>query len=215
VLAEHESWRGGGPVFVVVCEPGPDHDGGYAIYKVDNDKPAQHWVLEVRELVAADPEVEARLWRYVLDVDLVGTVTAEARPLDDPLPWRFADPRQVRTTDVRDYLYVRLLDIGAAFSARRFPVADRLVVQVADPFRPANDGCWAIAGDPGSSTCERTDDAPDLHLDIAHLGSLLLGGVSVRDLVRAGRIDPVAPEVVERADAFFRWPVAPFCITRF
>ena len=218
VLAAHESWRGGGEIFVVVCEPGEDHDGGYAIYTIDNEPPAQHWKLEVRELVAVDDDVEARLWRFLLDIDLVGTVVAEARPLDDPLRWRMADLRQVTTTRVLDYLYVRLLDIPAAFGARRFPVADRIVVDVTDAVRPAGAGRYVIEGGPDSSRCERTDDpaaVTDLALDVADLGSLLLGGVDARDLARTGRIDERTPGAVARASAFFAWPTAPFCVTRF
>ena len=215
VLAAHRSWRGGGDVFVVVCEPGPDHDGGYAIYTIDNDHDAQSWELEVRELVAVDPDVEARLWRYVLDVDLVGPVTAEARPMDDPLRWRLVDPRQVKTVRIQDYLYVRLLDIPAAFSARRYPVADDLVVDVVDELRPATAGRYRFAGGPDQSSCEPTNAAADLRLDVADLGSLLLGGVSARDLSRVGRVEELHDGAVARADAFFGWPSAPFCTTRF
>ena len=52
-------------------------------------------------------------------------------------------------------------------------------------------------------------------LGISELGSLYLGGVAARDLAAAGRITAHTPGAVVRADAFFRWPVAPFCVTRF
>jgi predicted acetyltransferase len=214
VLAAHRSWRGGGDIFVVVCEPGPDHDGGYVIYTLASDQETP-WDVEVRELVAVDPEVEARLWRFVLDIDLAGPVIAEARPLDDPLRWRLVDSRQLRTTRVLDYLYVRLLDIPAAFEARRYPVADELVVDVVDGFRPGTAGRYAIGGGPDGSTCARTDAEPDLRMDVADLGSLLLGGVSARDLFRTRRIEELTAGAVARADSFFDWPAAPFCVTRF
>jgi predicted acetyltransferase len=214
VLAAHRSWRGGGDIFVVVCEPGPDHRGGYVIYTIDSEREGP-WHVEVRELVAADPEVEAGLWRFVLDIDLAGPVTAEARPLDDPLRWRLVDSRQLRTTRVQDYLYIRLLDIPAAFAARRFPVEDAIVVDVVDDLRPGTAGRYEIRGGPATSACARTDAEADLRLDVADLGSLLLGGVAVRDLVRAGRVEERRAGVVSRAGAFFGWPSAPFCVTRF
>lgn len=37
------------------------------------------------------------LWRLVLDLDLAGTVQIVNRPLDEPLRWRLADSRQLRT----------------------------------------------------------------------------------------------------------------------
>ncbi len=60
-----------------------------------------------------------------------------------------------------------------------------------------------------------TNAAADLRLDVADLGSLLLGGVSARDLFRVGRVEELHDGAVARADAFFGWPSAPFCTTRF
>ena len=89
---------------------------------------------------------------------------------------------------MQDYLYVRLLDIPAAFSARRYPVVDELVVDVVDELRPATAGRYVIAGGPDRCHLLATDAAADLRMDVADLGSLLLGGVAARDLGRTGRI---------------------------
>lgn len=218
VLSDNNTWKGPDNLFVVVADAderagsGP----GYALYKVDADAPPGHWTLSVWDMQAADPVVEAQLWRYLLDVDLVETVVAAPRPADCPLRWWLADPRQARTTELRDYLFVRLLDVERALAARRYPVADELVVEVTDPFRPANDGCYRIRGGPDSASCERTTTAPaDLALGIEELGSVYLGGVRPSHLAAAGRIVERRPGALARADAFFGWPVAPICVTRF
>jgi predicted acetyltransferase len=228
VLADRMTWRGGGRLFVVVCppEPGPDggpgggHAGGYAIYRIDNRGRSGAWRLIVRDVVAADDRVTARLWRYLLEVDLVSEVEAEAAPLDDPLRWLLTDVRAVQTTAVHDYLFVRLLDVAGALEARRYPIAGRLVVEVHDPFRSAGAGCYELeVADDGTARCRRVVDpgsSPvDVTLDVAELGSLYLGGVSARELARAGRILGRTPGAVERATALFDWPLAPFCVTRF
>ena len=51
----------------------------------------------VEELRGESPEVEAALWRFVLDLDLVGQVIVKRGPVDEPIRWRLADPRQLRT----------------------------------------------------------------------------------------------------------------------
>ncbi len=213
VLGPLRSWRGGGEIFVVVCEPGDDHTGGYAIYTIDNTGP--RWTLEVRDLVTTDPDVEARLWRYVLDIDLVAMVVAAARPLDDPLRLRMVDPRQVRTTDVTDFLYIRIVDVAATLAARRYPVVDTLVLDVVDDVRPALGGRYLVAGGPDGATCERSDAPADLRLGVGELGSLVLGGVDIRHLAQVGRVVGCSASALDRAAAFFGWPVAPFCLTRF
>ncbi len=216
VLGGRQIWRGGGDMFIVLAEPGA-HRGGYAIYTIDRQGPTGQWSLEVRELIAADPEVEARLWRFLLEIDLVGTVTADARPVDDPLRWRLTDSRVLQTVGHRDYLFVRIVDVPAALMARRYAVADDLVLEVTDRFRPDSAGRYRLIGGLDNATCERVaaDHDVDLTLDIADLGSLVLGGVRARELGQAGRITEHRPGAVERADAFFVWPVAPFCSTRF
>ena len=215
VLSDTTDWRGGGPLLVVVCEPTAAHGGGYATYQVDNDRPPGHWKLTVRELVALDDEVEARLWRYLLDVDLIDTVTADARPLDDPLRWRLADPRQVQTIGVRDFLYVRLVDVPAALTARRYEAPGTIVLEVQDRFRPATSGRHRLSTDGGAGSCELTDAPADLELAVADLGSLYLGGVTATELARAGRVTEHRAGALIEADRLFASPLAPFCVTHF
>jgi len=217
VLGSHEMWRGGGKLFVVVCDADEQQSGGFAVYTVDKEANPGHWRLDLRLLFAADPEVEARLWRYVLDVDLVETVVVDARPVDDPLRWRLLDPRQVKTDEIRDCLFVRILDVERALATRRYPVTDSLVLDVHDAFRPEVAGRHRVEGGPAGASCTRvTDDEPaDLELDVAELGSLYLGGVSAHELAAAGLLVEHTPGAVDRATRFFGWPVAPFCSTNF
>jgi hypothetical protein len=47
------------------------------------------------------------------------------------------------------------------------------------------------------------------------LGSLYLGGVRASELALAGLVTQRTPGALQRADALFGWPVAPFCPTHF
>ncbi|MGG8408483.1 GNAT family N-acetyltransferase, partial [Streptomyces sp. 12297] len=64
--------------------------------------------VEVRDLDALDPAAYAALWRYVFDIDLVWTVKAHKRPVDDPLLHLVSDVRR-SAPRVRDQLHVRLV----------------------------------------------------------------------------------------------------------
>lgn len=93
---------------------------GYATYRLE---PAwrsgvPRFRLEVEEMVAATAPARAALWRYLLTVDLVGTLSAPNLAPDDPLRWLLADPRALRVTSVRDLTWLRLHDVPAAFAAR-------------------------------------------------------------------------------------------------
>jgi predicted acetyltransferase len=207
------TWKGGGPVFVVIAEPDGDDPGGYALYEMQD---TQRWKrLIVREFVAATPETAAALWRYVVEVDLVSVVEMQARPLDDPIRWRLTEPRQLEVLRQSDYLWVRLLDVERALSARSYDAEAELVLEVEDRMRPQLSGRYRVEGSPKGGACERTDAAPDLALSIADLGALYLGGISASRLADAGRIDEHQPGALHVADAMFRWNLLPFCSTRF
>jgi predicted acetyltransferase len=100
-------------------------------------------------------------------------------------------------------VWLRLIDVERAFAGRRYPVADRLVVEVVDDFRPATSGRYEIVGAPDGAECRRTTKAADLVLGVAEVGSVYLGGVDASTLARARRIDEYTPGALARADRFF------------
>jgi predicted acetyltransferase len=215
MLGDVEQWKGGGKLFVVVAEPYDGDAGGFAVYKVVQSGPTGTWRVEVRELVAVEPHVEATLWRFLFDIDLVATVLVQTRPLDDPLRFWLADLRALQVRRVLDYLWVRILDVSAALESRRYPVPGELVLEVDDPFRPAVSGRYRVAGGPDGASCERTEHDPDLSLGIEELGSLYLGGVLARELAHAGRIREHTPGALGRMSAMFAAARQPHCTTRF
>ena len=202
-LGDPEERRGGaGPRFAAVWEG----DEGYVTYRV-----AQNWdtgvpggTLTVENLVAVTPEVRAGLWQYCFGIDLIRLVKAYLA-VDDPLRWMLVDPRRLRTTNVGDFLWVCLLDVEAALSARTYAADGHLVIDV------AGDGRYRLAG----GTCGRTDALPDLRLDRPDLGAAYLGGVGFTTLARAGLVAELAPGALARADALFVTAPGPVSTTGF
>lgn len=208
---------GGGTRFYVRHQNSSGAVDGIAYYRIRRE-----WqdgisaaTLTLRELIALTPEVHAALWHFCLNVDLVQTIQAVARPLDEPLRWLLADPRRLRVTSLTDDLWVRLLDIPAALAARRYGTSDRLVIEVADTFCPENTGRYELEGGPDGAVCRPTTAAPDLALDVADLGAAYLGGVQFSTLAWAGRVRALTPRALERADALFGSDVVPWCATPF
>ncbi|MBW0112119.1 GNAT family N-acetyltransferase, partial [Pseudonocardia sp. KRD-182] len=158
------------------------HDDGYAAYRMDQG------TCRVVDFFAATEQAHLALWRVLLALDLVTTVAVDALPADDPLPWLLTDPRAVSTTGLSDALWARVLDPAAVLGARRYAVDVDAVLQVHDPDGYA-DGRFRLRGGPDGAECTRTDDTPDLHLDVPALGALAFGGTRLRTLVRAGRAE--------------------------
>jgi predicted acetyltransferase len=219
VYARDPDWtrQGASRHYDVVYESEPGRVDGWVSYRVENRWPngLAANVIKVRMLVGLGSEAEAALWRYVLDLDLAGTVQLHGRPVDDPVRWRLADPRRLRLTDLGDHLWLRLLDLPGALAARRYAVADALVLEVTDALRPRNQGRFRLEGGPDGAACAPATAAPDLVLDIADLGAAYLGGASLASLARAERVTERTPGALLRADRMFAADPPPVCTTHF
>jgi predicted acetyltransferase len=149
------------------------------------------------------------MWRFLFEIDLVSTVSYWNHPIDDPLQWLMAEPRRLRLR-IADGLWVRLVDLPEALGARAYAQDGPLVIEVEDRFLASNAGRWAIEVRDGTATVERTERPADLALNVNDLGAVYLGGTRVRTLAEALQIHELRAGALDRADAMFRWPVAPW-----
>jgi predicted acetyltransferase len=200
--------RGAGPKRFAVVELGGSVEG-YAIYrhapKWEGGVPDAGEVA-VGEVLARSLEAEVALWRYLCDIEWAGAVSARLLPLDHPLWWILAQPRRMKMR-VGDGLWVRLLDVGAALSARSYSEPGPIALQVQDDFCSWNAGRWKLEG----GTAKKTRAEADLACDVTALGSVYLGGFTFAQLVRGGRVEELKRGAAARADAMFRTDVLPWC----
>jgi predicted acetyltransferase len=207
-LADPENRRqGAGELCRVVIA----HDGqpsGYALYRVNQQFESGRSIghVSVIEAVGATAEATRELWRFLLDIDWVEHLKAMLLPLDHPLFFLLARPREMKLR-VHDGLWVRLVDLPAALAARRRGSGEPVVVEVADEFCAWNAGRWVVS----SAGAERTSAAPELACDVTALGSVYLGGFSFGQLQRAGRVLELRPGAIARADALLASDRAPWC----
>jgi predicted acetyltransferase len=206
-----------GPRFYALHEDDAGEVDGYAYYRVSQWTPGSvARTAMVQGLGALHLDAYVALWRYVTDIDLTNRTTTTTRPLDEPLRHLLADPRRLKATDVSDYLWCRVVDVPAALALRRYPVADRVVLDVRDASCPWNEGRFVLDGGPDGATCRATtSDTADIALGVADLGAAYLGGTRLASLARAGRVDELTPGAVRRADLLLSGDVEPYCCTHF
>ena len=205
-LFDDPARRQGGPKNLVLLEL-DGKPAGYAIYNVKQDwqSGSSKGTVTIVEVVAPTPEASRELWRWLLDFDWTSEFSANLLPLDHELFMLVAEPRRLQFK-IDDGLWVRLIDVGQALSARNYNEGE-IVLEVADALLPENAGRWRVT----SSGAERTDDAADLHLDITGLGSVYLGGFTFDALVRGSRAQELTHAAATRADALFRTNIEPWC----
>lgn len=212
VLRDDEHARGGlGPLRCVLAE---DDGGprGYALFRV---KPGfTEWdvpdgEVRLKELFAVDPAAYAAVWRAVLDRDLCARVVAPHRPVDDPLVHLLADPRHLNA-GMRDDLWVRVVDVGPALTARRYAAPVDVVLEVRDPVCPWNEGRWRLAADTAGATCERTTAPADVELSVNVLGSGYLGGQPLTPYAAVGAARELRPGALAALSAAMSWEPRPW-----
>lgn len=202
--------RGGATAFRYAVAEGPDGPEGYVQYRLKQGWTDHHGdhTVRVRELVSLTPAAASALWNLVLTHDLAGTIEAHDLPVDEPLFDLLAAVRRAAPT-LTDQLWVRVLDIPAALSARRYPVEGSLVFEVHDSFGDAS-GAYRLTGGPDGADCIRSTDPADIALDVEDLGACYLGRARFGALARAGRLTGSA-EALRTADLMFTWDPAPWC----
>jgi predicted acetyltransferase len=173
-------------------------------------------VLDVHEVMAADPAAAAAVWGDVLSRDLITTFRLHMLPVDDPLLELLADSRLGRPR-LADGLWIRLVDVGKALAQRRYACPVDVVIEVTDELCPQNQGNWrltaaAASASPGfGGTCERTTAPADLVLPVRALGAAYLGGTRLGAQAAAGLVTEVTPGAVAALSAAMSWDPAPWC----
>lgn len=217
ILADEE-WarRGKGPQFRAVLEI----DGvprGYAIHRAGGEWSPRGPMgqTNVMEVVALDVESERRLWTWLIEQDLTTKVAVVRGPVPHPLLLMVEEPRRLGAT-VTDALWLRLLDVPAALTARTYTQAGRINFELTDPMIDSNAGRWqlTVRAD-GSASCERTTADADLALDVAALACAYLGAHRFTDLLAAGRLRERRPGAALEASILFLPPRAPYTNTFF
>lgn len=206
---EAKPWHG----FRLLCLDDAGTPQGYASYTVDKT-----W-RDMRpqctaELTATTPAVEARLWRFLAELDLVALIKAGDRPTDEALPWLIDNGRLAKQVSAFDHIWLRPLDVSRLLTTRSYATTGRVVLEVVDDQGLAA-GRFALDASPDGASCVGTTAAAELTFPVKALGAAALGGVAVDSLRRTGWLDEHVAGAAARAGALLAGTMAPWCNTWF
>jgi predicted acetyltransferase len=125
------------------------------------------------------------------------------------LPLLVSNQDRVTNTRRQPALWLRILDVPSALSARSWAAPVSTTLGVREPSGAV--GAWRLH----DGRCEPAAAAPDLELDLRDLGSVYLGGVSLSALHAAGLVTEHTPGSVAALDAALRTPLAPHILDDF
>lgn len=163
-----------------------------------------------RTWASATAAASHRLWSVLGDFDLIASFTVHSMPLDDPLLHLASDIRGLELV-VKDQMWVRILDVPAALTARTYTADADLVIDVTDAQLSSNARAWRIVVEGGAATVvpAAADAVVDLSMSIQELSTAYLGGTTIDTLAAAGLVREHTPGAAALASDAFRSRIAP------
>lgn len=206
---DSEGFRDGATALRYVAVDGDDGIDGFATFRT-KAKWDMHGagLVVVKDLFAATPEAWSGIWSLIVNQDLIERVNAEVRPTWDPIFDLLAGTRRAKAART-DALFVRVMDVPAALTARSYSAPLDVVLGVSDPFGELS-GSYRLRADSDGAECVATTDDPAIWLDLEDLSSGYLGHARFRELARSGRITGAAPAITAM-DQAFSWDPRPWC----
>ena len=204
-----------GPSVISIYEEGGEAKGYVAwapkwlpSFHGDSAGPGQR--IFIRDYAWNSPGVYRAMWDMFSTFDLAARIQIEAAPVDDPAPHILLDPRELNATH-RDVIMARIIDVERLMPLRPYSADGRAVFDLRDDMCPWNAGRWALETGADGSTIARTQESPQLTLDVSALAQLLYGQVSPSNAVRYGRAEAAPDAPLDLWDNMFRTKFAPFC----
>jgi predicted acetyltransferase len=215
ILKDLKDYRDGHSANQYLLYEGPGGAEGYVRYRTKSA--FENWlpkgVLVVGDFFASTPAATAGLWDYLLGVDLIETIEHPVGGTPDPLLAMLADPRRTNRSRL-DAIWLRVVDVESALSARAMGIEGRIVIEVEDSFLDGAGGRFELEGGPDGAVCRRTTASADVCLGIEALGALYLGGGSVDQLARVGRAEGDEKSLA-KLQGMLGWWRAPHCQEHF
>ncbi|MFP4072791.1 MAG: GNAT family N-acetyltransferase [Actinomycetota bacterium] len=210
-MADPEAWREGKSARRYLVHEEGGSVTGYATYRQKSkwEDFLAEGTVDVIEVFATTSTAHSGIWSFLTNVDLFPNVEWWNMPLDDPLLFKITDSRRV-TRKVSDALWVRVMDIPAALSARTYDCDGHLVFGIEDWVRPENTGTYRLEVSDGVGHCERVSGAGEVVVDIDVLGHLYLGAGNALAMAEAGRIEG-DPGTVTSLHRIMRTDQHPWC----
>lgn len=169
-------------------------------------------ICEVGDVWGATPQVELALWKFILELDLIGTFRADERPVDDAIRFALADLRTYHAKIRTDEQWLRLLRVDDALTARTYnPASGAVTIAVTDPMFPANTGTWRVSADGAARVADHATDDSDLLATINGISAAYMGGTSWHDVLVSGHVEQRHVGALAMADVLFASRPFPRC----
>lgn len=193
------------------------HPDGFLTYRVVGAPPhafrPPFGSLVVQDFCAITDDAHTALLATLLAMEVFDTIEIET-PVDDPLALKLKDLRAAQTTDLSDFLWIRIMNVPEALDARAYSADADVVLEVADPLSAAG-GRFLLQTRDGVGTCKPYEGPADIEIGLGELATIYMGAHRASELHRANRLTELRRGTLRNLDAAFGTERAPYCGTMF
>jgi predicted acetyltransferase len=183
------------PLCVVVSKYGQVQ--GCCIYRIHQiwESNLFNSKLEIIHMMAADDLVIRDLWAFLFKIDLVNKIVIPHAPVNFQLRWLLRDGRRLKTTDVSDHIWIRILRPRSFFKKMKLPAIDTpLIFDIRDDNKLIDVSKLSVFSDGDTTEVYPSSDKADITLGVDTLASIILSSNSISDFYKLGKIacEPIA-----------------------
>lgn len=156
----------------------------YVVYTM-HDRGQEGRKLECHEAIACDPEARTQLLAFLANHDSQASEVQLLVPSDAPLNLLLRDPIH---SEVRQWLMLRIIDVVGALNDYALPakLSGSCVLSIKDNWLEFNQGTFKLEASEGKLSCQPSDQAADVTLDVGLLAQWLTRYVRPRQAAAFG-----------------------------
>ncbi len=119
---------------VWLLHEGPDGPDGLLAWRAEGERGPDNPgpTVTVSTFAAASDDAYRNMWAYLSGIDGADEVVVSNRPVDEPVRWLLRDGRTLVMNRQFDMLWLRILDVPATLSSRRYQAPGDVVLEVVD-----------------------------------------------------------------------------------
>ncbi len=184
-------------------------EGGYAVYIGSSTKYFGYMlyltgggIFRIVELMAADDSARETMLAYAAQHLSQCSKFLWQSPINDLTYLKF--PTSEYYPAIKPFMMGRIIDAAKALGQLKLSFEEKkpVIIRLIDTFIENNNSVFCLTAQNGQAILEKTDQAPQVVMDIGTFAQLCFSAYTVKELVGAGRIvinDLAALPVLERA----------------
>ncbi|WP_158212446.1 GNAT family N-acetyltransferase [Natranaerobius trueperi] len=182
---------------------------GYIIFTFKNNADSKIEIV-VRELLYTTNRAYKRLLNFIAGHNLQADMVTFEGSIDEYFPDNFIHPEAISCKQTLGPA-IRIIDTYTALEKLSYDekIDDSIILEVCDHFYPKNTGTFQLTIKNGQAVIQKTNDIPDVSVDIGTLSQMYIGYIDPISLYNENRLTINNDKLSLLSKMFPKYPIYP------